>query len=94
MQPKVIDNPENIVKGVISSQTITNEYNLGVEEKEALTSRKIGNRLRAMKFEATTTFTSALGFFWNMNLFEKQLIKYGLAPLTSETSEKSEREVN
>lgn len=69
-----------IVGGIIACQMITNEFNTGKEEKEKITSRRIGNKIRSLGFTATTTHTGALGFFWNACLFEKLLLEYGVHP--------------
>jgi len=83
-----------IVKGVIASQLITNEYNKDKDEKEKLTSRRIGNKIRSLGFNTTTTYTGALGFFWDSDLFDKLIKEYGVHPLlTLETSVTSESQL-
>lgn len=79
-----IDKVSNeIVRGVIACQLITNTFNISKEEKEKLTSRKIGNKIRSLGFSATTTSTGALGFFWDSELFDRLLVEYDVHPLAS-----------
>ena len=80
-----------IVRGVVACQLITNKYNDTKEEKEKITSRRIGNKIRSLGFNSTTTYTGALGFFWDLDLFDKLIKEYGVRPLASlETSVTSE----
>ena len=79
------------VRGVLACQLITNKYNEEKNDKEKIFSRKIGNKIRSLGFVATTTSTSALGFFWDEDLFSRLLLEYGVHPLgMTETSETSE----
>ena len=82
---------DETINGVLACQLITNKYNKEKEEKEKFNSRRIGNRLRSLGFEPTSTNTSALGFVLNQELIDKLLREYGVHPLglpvTSETSE-------
>ena len=79
---------QEVVNGVIASQLIANQYNKDKDDREKLTSRKIGNRLKSLSYQPTLTQTGALGFFWDEELLTKLLIEFGVGGVkTSKTSE-------
>ena len=80
----------SIVNGVIASQEVTDAFNMDKGDREKLTSRKVGNRLKSFGFQTTQTHTSALGFFWDEETTQKLKKEYGVLSVTSEPSETSE----
>ena len=87
---------DEAIGGVLACQLVTTEFNLEKEEKEKLSSRKIGNRLKSYGFQPTKTGNHTLGFFLNEELFQKLIKEYDLpidppsqTPETPETPDSS-----
>lgn len=77
-----------IVNGVLANALVATGFNKDKSDKEQLTPRRIGNRLRAFGFQPTHTGNHTLGFFWDKDLTERLAKEYGVLP--SETSESPE----
>lgn len=83
-----MDVEHEIVNGVLANALVATGFNKDKSDKEQLTPRRIGNRLRAFGFQPTHTGNHALGFFWDKDLTERLAKEYGVLP--SETSESPE----
>jgi hypothetical protein len=81
--------------GKISTQTITQTFNVDLPEKEQSTSRFIGRKVAALGFEKCRVGSHGrAGFFWDLKLIERLKARYGTpSKTTSETPETSETTV-
>ena len=66
------------IGGVLACQLVTTEFNVEKDEKEKLSSRRVGNRLKSYGFQPTTTNTKTLGFFLNEEVLQKLIKEYDL----------------
>lgn len=78
----------------ISTQATTQAFNLGVPEKEQVTSRFIGRKVAALGSEKCRLSGGPSGFFWNAKLVDRMKACYyptllKLTSLTSLTSQNS-----
>lgn len=79
-----------IVGGVLACQLIANDFNREKDEKEKLSSRRVGNRLKSFGFQPTQTNDHTLGFFKNDELINKLIKEYDLPLQTPENPETPE----
>lgn len=86
----IINVRSEVTSGIITCQLITNEFNRERDDKDRLSSRKVGNRLKSFGFQPTQTNTRTLGFFWDDNRINKLIKEYDLPLETPETPESPE----
>ncbi|MCK4434469.1 hypothetical protein KAU92_03175, partial [Candidatus Bathyarchaeota archaeon] len=85
---------ESVQKGKISTQAITDAFNLNLREKEQVSSRFIGRRVVGLGFEKCRLAGGPAGYFWDPELIERLRKRYyptpsGVTSLTSQTSQTS-----
>jgi hypothetical protein len=67
----------NLVEnGKVSTQGITDTFNIGLVEKEQSSSRFIGRKVAALGFEKCRLSGGPSGFFWNEQLIERLKARY------------------
>ncbi|KKM73632.1 hypothetical protein LCGC14_1408420 [marine sediment metagenome] len=66
------------IGGVLACQLVTTEFNAEKDEREKLSSRRVGNRLKSYGFQPTTTSNHTLGFFLNDEVLQKLIKEYDL----------------
>ena len=66
------------VGGVLACQLVTTEFNVEKDDREKLSSRRVGNRLKSYGFQPTTTTNHTLGFFLNDEVLQKLIKEYDL----------------
>jgi hypothetical protein len=88
----------NLVEnGKVSTQGITDTFNIGLVEKEQSSSRFIGRKVAALGFEKCRLSGGSSGFFWNEQLIARLKARYypesdavpKTTSLTSQTSQTS-----
>jgi hypothetical protein len=85
----------NLVEnGKVSTQGITDTFNIGLVEKEQSSSRFIGRKVAALGFEKCRLSGGPSGFFWNEQLIERLKARYypdsdAVPKTTSQTSQTS-----
>jgi hypothetical protein len=80
-------------EGKLTTQAVADAFNDGLSEKEKVTSRFIGRKLRALGFEKCRVGNKGQGgFFWDNKLVERLKMRYfpPVHKTTSATSETSE----
>lgn len=86
----------NLVEnGKVSTQGITDTFNIGLVEKEQSSSRFIGRKVAALGFEKCRLSGGPSGFFWNEQLIERLKARYypnsdAVLKTTSQTSQTSQ----
>jgi hypothetical protein len=77
-----------IENGKLSTQTITDAFNLGLPEKEQATSRFIGRKVTGLGFEKCRLSGGPYGYFWDPKLIDRIKARYYPTPskTTSQTS--------
>jgi hypothetical protein len=83
-----------VENGKISTQAITDSFNVGLPEKEQGTSRFIGRKVVGLGFEKCRLSGGPSGFFWDQKHVERLKARYYPTPskstsLTSQTSQTS-----
>ena len=74
-----------MVNGIVASQDVTDVFNEDKGDKEKLTSRQVGNRLKSFGFQTTKTNTNTLGFFHDEETTIKLKKEYGVVFVTPES---------
>ena len=90
----VVKCENQVDNGKISTQSITDAFNLGLSEREQSTSRFIGRKVAALGFEKCRLSGGPSGFFWDQKHVDRLKARYYPTPskttsLTSVTSQTS-----
>lgn len=81
-----------VESGKISTQAITETYNVGLPENDKATSRFIGRKVTALGFEKCRLSGGPSGYYWNETLIERLRQRYfpSGSKTTSQTSQSSQ----
>lgn len=77
-----------VEQGKLTVSQITEEFNVGVQEKYRSNSGSIGRRLNAMGFKKTRVADGKMAMVWNDEMIERLRVSHGLET-SSETSDTS-----
>jgi len=67
---------KDIKEGKLSTQAITDTFNVGLSEKEQLKTTQVGRKVAALGFEKCRFGGGKSGFFWDIKLIERLKARY------------------
>jgi len=72
----ILNSADQVDSGKLSVRTVTERFNVGLPEKEQVTSRFIGRKVTALGFEKCKLTGGLRGFYWNVDLVERLRARY------------------
>lgn len=72
----ILNSADQVDSGKLSVRTVTERFNVGLPEKEQVTTRFIGRKVTALGFEKCKLTGGLRGFYWNVDLVERLRARY------------------
>lgn len=72
----ILNSADQVESGKLSVRTVTERFNVGLPEKEQVTSRFLGRKVTALGFEKCKLSGGLRGFYWNVDLVERLRARY------------------